>query len=364
MRARGHYAWRMVRNPVHLFTAVRDRIRYRGRTHRAIVALTTSGGRRCCVATYGRVRAPDPRDPERCRPRAVPSARRPTSARGRAPRSASPTTARSRSSSGTSSSARACRSRSRRSRGAPDVTLARRRRHRRDDPQGRVREARARSASPTACVFVGPQAGSRPVPLGVRHVRAAERVRGERPRRARGARERSARRVARVSGSRPTSSSTARTASSSSATPRRRWSDRAARCDSTTRTSPSGAARARDDGRAATRGARSRSSTSHLAESSRRRRPSGRRRVTAPLRILHAIRSDGFAGVEQFVLRLAIAQAADGHDVAVIGGATGPHAAPASTTAGVAHAPGRAHARGHPAPCAASATASTSSTRT
>lgn len=40
-----------------------------------------------------------------------------------------------------------------------------------------------------------------------------------------------------------------------------------------------------------------------------------------PLRILHAIRSDSFAGVEQFVCRLAIAQALHGHVVAVIGGA-------------------------------------------
>jgi glycosyltransferase involved in cell wall biosynthesis len=38
------------------------------------------------------------------------------------------------------------------------------------------------------------------------------------------------------------------------------------------------------------------------------------------LRILHAIRSDGFAGVEQFVVRLAIAQAGTGHSVHVIGG--------------------------------------------
>lgn len=42
--------------------------------------------------------------------------------------------------------------------------------------------------------------------------------------------------------------------------------------------------------------------------------------MTRPLRILHAIRSDGFSGVEQFVLRLARAQAGDGHAVAVIGG--------------------------------------------
>jgi len=57
MRARGNYAWRMLRNPVHLFTALRDRIRYRGRTHRAIVALTTTEAE-LLVSTYGKVRAP------------------------------------------------------------------------------------------------------------------------------------------------------------------------------------------------------------------------------------------------------------------------------------------------------------------
>jgi glycosyltransferase involved in cell wall biosynthesis len=57
MRARGHYAWRMVRNPLHLFTALRDRIRYRGRTHRAIVALTEDEAK-LLVRTFGRVRAP------------------------------------------------------------------------------------------------------------------------------------------------------------------------------------------------------------------------------------------------------------------------------------------------------------------
>jgi glycosyltransferase involved in cell wall biosynthesis len=57
MRARGDYIWRMVRNPVHLFTALRDRIRYRGRTHRAVVALTTTEAE-LLVSTYGRVRAP------------------------------------------------------------------------------------------------------------------------------------------------------------------------------------------------------------------------------------------------------------------------------------------------------------------
>lgn len=39
------------------------------------------------------------------------------------------------------------------------------------------------------------------------------------------------------------------------------------------------------------------------------------------MRILHAVRSDGFAGVERHVARLARAQSAAGHEVAVIGGA-------------------------------------------
>lgn len=43
--------------------------------------------------------------------------------------------------------------------------------------------------------------------------------------------------------------------------------------------------------------------------------------MTRPLRVVHALRSDAFAGAEQFVLRLAIRQAQDGHNVHVIGGA-------------------------------------------
>jgi glycosyltransferase involved in cell wall biosynthesis len=39
------------------------------------------------------------------------------------------------------------------------------------------------------------------------------------------------------------------------------------------------------------------------------------------VRILHAVRSDGFAGVERHVARLARAQSAAGHQVAVVGGA-------------------------------------------
>src|SRR5690606_12701769 len=40
MRARGSYWWRMIRNPLHLFTVARDKMRYRGQTHRVVVNLT------------------------------------------------------------------------------------------------------------------------------------------------------------------------------------------------------------------------------------------------------------------------------------------------------------------------------------
>lgn len=39
MRARGGYAWRMLRNPMHLFTAARDALRYRSRIHDVVVNL-------------------------------------------------------------------------------------------------------------------------------------------------------------------------------------------------------------------------------------------------------------------------------------------------------------------------------------
>jgi UDP-glucose:(heptosyl)LPS alpha-1,3-glucosyltransferase len=57
MRARGQYVWRMVRNPLHLFTALRDRRRYRGDYHRMIVALTPREAA-LLTETYGKVRAP------------------------------------------------------------------------------------------------------------------------------------------------------------------------------------------------------------------------------------------------------------------------------------------------------------------
>src|SRR5690606_875955 len=56
MRARGNYAWRMLRNPLHVFTALRDRIRYRGSIHRGIVALTSREAE-LLREIYGRVPA-------------------------------------------------------------------------------------------------------------------------------------------------------------------------------------------------------------------------------------------------------------------------------------------------------------------
>jgi UDP-glucose:(heptosyl)LPS alpha-1,3-glucosyltransferase len=72
MRARGNAAWLMVRNPFHVVIHLRDRIRYRGRTHRAVVVLSRQD-----VAelrdSYGRVRPrmveiPNGVDLERFRP--------------------------------------------------------------------------------------------------------------------------------------------------------------------------------------------------------------------------------------------------------------------------------------------------------
>ena len=60
--------------------------------------------------------------------------------------------------------------------------------------------------------------------------------------------------------------------------------------------------------------------------------------MSGRLRILHAIRSDGFSGVEQFVLRLARTQAADGHEVTVIGGDP-PRMRPGLDEVGVEHLP-------------------------
>lgn len=58
-----------------------------------------------------------------------------------------------------------------------------------------------------------------------------------------------------------------------------------------------------------------------------------------PLRIVHAVRSGSFAGVEQFVRRLALAQRAAGHEVTVIGGAASEMRDPLRA-GGVAYEPG------------------------
>jgi glycosyltransferase involved in cell wall biosynthesis len=55
MRARGRSAWGIYRNPVHVFIYLRDRIRYRGRTHRAVVCLSEADAADL-RATYGPVR--------------------------------------------------------------------------------------------------------------------------------------------------------------------------------------------------------------------------------------------------------------------------------------------------------------------
>ncbi|RZS63463.1 UDP-glucose:(heptosyl)LPS alpha-1,3-glucosyltransferase [Agromyces ramosus] len=57
MRARGNPAWLMLRNPFHIFIHLRDRYRYRGRTHRAVVALSRQDVAELHHA-YGRVRPP------------------------------------------------------------------------------------------------------------------------------------------------------------------------------------------------------------------------------------------------------------------------------------------------------------------
>lgn len=57
MRARGNPAWLMVRNPFHIFSHLRDVVRYRGRTHRAVVALSEAEASEL-RAIYRRVRPP------------------------------------------------------------------------------------------------------------------------------------------------------------------------------------------------------------------------------------------------------------------------------------------------------------------
>ena len=73
MRARGHYVWRMVRNPLHLFTSLRDRIRYQGSFHRVIIALTAREAS-LLTETYGAMHAANRGDPQRRGPGTIPHA--------------------------------------------------------------------------------------------------------------------------------------------------------------------------------------------------------------------------------------------------------------------------------------------------
>ncbi|MFC6423053.1 glycosyltransferase [Ornithinimicrobium tianjinense] len=52
MKARGHFAWRMMRNPLHLITTVRDLYRYRAGVHQVVVNLSDSDCR-TLVGSYG-----------------------------------------------------------------------------------------------------------------------------------------------------------------------------------------------------------------------------------------------------------------------------------------------------------------------
>jgi glycosyltransferase involved in cell wall biosynthesis len=72
MRARGRSFWGIYRNPFHDFIYLRDRIRYRGRTHRAVVCLSEAEAADL-RATYGPIRPrveviPNGVDLERFRP--------------------------------------------------------------------------------------------------------------------------------------------------------------------------------------------------------------------------------------------------------------------------------------------------------
>ena len=72
MRARGRSTWGIYRNPVHVFIYLRDRVRYRGRAHRAVVCLSEADAADL-RATYGPVRPrvvviPNGVDLERFRP--------------------------------------------------------------------------------------------------------------------------------------------------------------------------------------------------------------------------------------------------------------------------------------------------------
>jgi UDP-glucose:(heptosyl)LPS alpha-1,3-glucosyltransferase len=58
MRARGHHRLRMLRNPLHLFTRARDRLRYSGRSDHKLVVNLVSDEERLLRDTYPRLSLP------------------------------------------------------------------------------------------------------------------------------------------------------------------------------------------------------------------------------------------------------------------------------------------------------------------
>ncbi len=326
MRARGDYAWRMARNPVHLFTALRDRIRYRGRTHRAVVALTTTEAG-LLRSTYGHVRVPihvipNGVDIERFRP--------------------------------------------------PD-----------DAERAQARSKLGIEDDRTVALFIGHEFERKGLPVAIAALRAATDVLllvvGGSPDMVRRAQAQA--RQAGV-GERVHCAGTHRDpvpffwASDVLVLPSAYEANALVVLEALACGLPVVSTRvgfAPDviadgengflvDRDAAAVGARLHelSQTDAAAWRVRARRTAERfswprvarqyldmveslaservRGEDAPLRILHAIRSDGFSGVERFVLRLALAQAADGHHVTVIGGATD-RMRPALAEAGIDHVP-------------------------
>jgi glycosyltransferase involved in cell wall biosynthesis len=326
MRARGDYAWRMARNPVHLFTALRDRIRYRGRTHRAVVALTTTEAG-LLRSTYGHVRVPihvipNGVDIERFRP--------------------------------------------------PD-----------DAERAQARSKLGIEDDRTVALFIGHEFERKGLPVAIAALRAATDVLllvvGGSPDMVRRAQAQA--RQAGV-GERVHFAGTHRDpvpffwASDVLVLPSAYEANALVVLEALACGLPVVSTRvgfAPDviadgengflvDRDAAAVGARLHelSQTDAAAWRVRARRTAERfswprvarqyldlveslaservRGEDAPLRILHAIRSDGFSGVERFVLRLALSQAADGHHVTVIGGATD-RMRPALAEAGIDHVP-------------------------
>ena len=302
-----------LRNPLHLFTSARDRHRYsRPGTHRLVVNLVT---RRGAAAARGLppARHPDRRHRQRRRRRALPAADRRCSRRGPCSGWESVRRRASCSSSATSSAARGSTLLESAVATLPGhvhlVVVGGRRRH---DPRG-AGEAAASERWARALHFAGAQPDPRPWLHAADVPGDAERLRVVRPRRARGSRLRCAGR-----------------GDADRLRARRHRADGVN--GAVVEAAPSGGPRAR-----APAGARAASSRAdhgrppvrRLWQHSWTRSPGATssvmaalRRVRGRVRVLHAVRSDAFAGVERYVARLADAQSARGDHVFVIGGET------------------------------------------